>query len=159
MNRSRKGPGIGRLRSTNPQPDAKNRSTHCGSKSTSAEPGNEDKRMKARFELKKTSDGEFMFNLKAANQEIILTSQMYQTRQSAEEGIASVAQNAPLPERYEKKVGVNGKPYFVLHAANHFVIGRSEMYASHAAMEKGIASVQRNAPDAETVELTAPARA
>ncbi len=34
--------------------------------------------MKARFELKKTSGGEFMFNLIAANQEIILTSQMYQ---------------------------------------------------------------------------------
>jgi uncharacterized protein len=114
--------------------------------------------MKAKFELKKTSNGEFMFNLLAANQEIILTSQMYRTRQNAEEGIAAVAHNAALPERYEEKVGSNGRPYFVLHAANHLVIGRSEMYASREAMKKGIASVQRNAPDAETVELTAPAR-
>lgn len=115
--------------------------------------------MSAKFELKRTSDGEFMFNLKAANQEIILTSQMYQTKKNAEEGISSVMHNAPLRERYEEKVGTNGKSYFVLHAANRLVIGRSEMYGSHAAMEKGIASVQRNAPDAETVDFTAVARA
>jgi len=54
--------------------------------------------MKARFELKKTSSGEFMFNLIAANQEIILTSQMYRTRQNAEEGIAAVAHNGVAGE-------------------------------------------------------------
>jgi uncharacterized protein YegP (UPF0339 family) len=115
--------------------------------------------MKGRFELKKTSDGKFMFNLKAANQEIILTSQPYKTRENAEEGISAVANNAPLRQRYEEKVGADNQRYFVLHAANQLVIGRSEMYASHESMEKGISSVQRNAPDAETVDLTAAMRA
>lgn len=114
--------------------------------------------MKGTFEIKKAANGKFLFNLKAANQEIILTSQMYETRQNAEEGIASVKRNATLDERYEEKTGASGKPYFVLHAANRLVIGTSEMYSSHEAMVKGIASVKRNAPDAETVDLSAHAR-
>ncbi|MGL5119386.1 MAG: YegP family protein, partial [Plesiomonas shigelloides] len=32
------------------------------------------------FELKKASDGQFMFNLKASNGEIILTSERYTTK-------------------------------------------------------------------------------
>jgi uncharacterized protein YegP (UPF0339 family) len=111
--------------------------------------------MKARFELTRRDNGKFMFNLKAANQEIILTSQLYATKRNAEEGIASVIQNAALDDRYEEKVGSDGKPYFVLHAANKLVVGRSEMYTSHAAMLKGIASVKRNAPTAETVDISA----
>jgi len=110
--------------------------------------------MKARFELKKTSDGKFMFTLKAANHEVILTSQVYETRQNAEEGIASVLQKAEFEERYERKAGASGQPYFVLHAANKLVIGTSEMYSSHEAMEKGIAAVKKAAPKAELVDVS-----
>jgi uncharacterized protein YegP (UPF0339 family) len=115
--------------------------------------------MKGTFELSKGSDGRFMFNLKAANHEIILTSQMYESKQSAEEGISSVKENAALKERYEELTGADGKPYFVLHAANKLVIGRSEMYSSREAMHKGIASVKRNAPDAEILDLSLQAHA
>jgi uncharacterized protein YegP (UPF0339 family) len=38
--------------------------------------------------------------------------------------------------------------YFVLTAGNHQTVGKSEMYSSTAAMEKGIASVKANAPGA-----------
>ena len=115
--------------------------------------------MKGAFELSKASDGRFMFNLKAANHEIILTSQMYESKQSAEEGIASVKENAVLSERFEELVGADGRPYFVLHAANKLVIGRSEMYSSREAMHKGIASVKKNAPDAEILDLSLQAHA
>jgi len=111
--------------------------------------------MKARFELRKATSGKFMFNLIAANQEIILTSQMYASKQNAKDGIASVVENAVLDERYGEKVDTAGKPYFVLHAGNKLVIGRSEMYASRAAMLKGIASVKRNAPAAQTIDTSA----
>jgi uncharacterized protein YegP (UPF0339 family) len=110
--------------------------------------------MKGTFEIKRTSDARFMFNLKAANDQIILTSQTYETKESAEHGIASVKQNAVLDERFEEKVGTDGSPYFVLHAGNNLVIGRSEMYSSREAMHKGIASVKKNAPAAETVDLS-----
>jgi uncharacterized protein YegP (UPF0339 family) len=114
--------------------------------------------MKARFEIKEATDGKFMFNLKSANDQVILTSQLYETKESARAGIASVMQNAPLEERYEEKSGAGRRPYFVLIAANKQVIGRSQMYSSREAMRKGIASVKRNAPIAETVDLSARVR-
>ena len=98
------------------------------------------------FELSKSSDGQFRFVLKASNGEIILTSELYRTRAAAENGIASVQANSPLDERYEKKVAKDGKPYFNLKAANHQIIGTSELYSSDAARDKGIASVKHNGP-------------
>jgi uncharacterized protein len=110
--------------------------------------------MKPSFEIKRTHDGKFMFNLKAPNDEIILTSQAYTTKEAAERGIASVKENAAVDGRYEEKTGTNGKPYFVLHAANKLVIGKSEMYSSREAMHKGVASVKKNGPAAEVVDLS-----
>jgi uncharacterized protein YegP (UPF0339 family) len=50
--------------------------------------------MAAKFELKKTSDGQFRFNLKAGNGEIIATSESYRSKESALNGIQSVKDNA-----------------------------------------------------------------
>jgi uncharacterized protein YegP (UPF0339 family) len=111
--------------------------------------------MKATFEIKRATDGRYLFNLKSANDQVILTSQTYDSKDSAEGGIASVRQNAALDDRYVEKTGADGHPYFVLIAANKQVIGRSQMYSSHEAMHKGIASVKKNAPLAETVDLSA----
>ena len=58
--------------------------------------------MSATYDLKPTADGQFMFNLKAANGEVILTSERYTTKQSAENGIESVRTNSPLDERYDR---------------------------------------------------------
>lgn len=110
--------------------------------------------MAAKFELKKASDGQFYFNLKAGNGEVILESEMYKARPSAENGIESVKKNAPLAERYDRRVSASGKPYFVLKAGNHEVIGTSEMYESEAARDNGIESVMTNAPEAEIVDVT-----
>lgn len=96
------------------------------------------------FELSKSSDGQFRFVLKAGNAETILTSELYKTRGSAENGIASVQSNCALEERYDKKVATNGKAYFNLKAANHQVIGSSQMYGSTQARDAGIASVMAN---------------
>jgi len=110
--------------------------------------------MASAFELKLNKNGQFMFNLKAGNGEIILTSQHYQTKASAEHGIASVKANAPLDAQYDRKTSTSGQPYFSLKAANGESIGRSEMYSSASAMEGGIASVKKNAPDATVKDMT-----
>jgi len=94
--------------------------------------------MKATFEIKRTTDGRFMFNLKAANDQIIFTSQIYETKENAEHGIASVKQNAALDERYEEKVGTDGAPYFVLHAGNNLVIGRNVLVSRGYARRNGV---------------------
>ena len=109
--------------------------------------------MAAKFEIKQASNGQYMFNLKSGNGQIILTSEMYSSKSGAENGVASVRTNAPLDERYERKTSSNGSHYFALRAANHQIIGTSQRYASAAAMEAGIASVQENAPSANAMEV------
>ena len=110
--------------------------------------------MAGKFELKKSSDGQFMFNLKAGNGEIILTSERYKAKASANTGIKSVQTNAPQDHRFERRTSKSNEPYFVLKAANHEIIGTSEMYSSKSAMENGIRSVKDNAPTAVTADLT-----
>ena len=50
--------------------------------------------MAAKFVVKKTSDGQFRFNLKAGNGEVIATSESYTTKAAALKGIESVKANA-----------------------------------------------------------------
>jgi uncharacterized protein len=116
------------------------------------------KSMTATFEIKRTADGKYVFNLKSANDQVILTSQTYESKEAAEAGISSVRHNAILDEQYEEKIGSDGHPYFVLLAINRKEIGRSQMYSSREAMRKGIASVKRNAQIAVTVDISARVR-
>ena len=110
--------------------------------------------MPGKFELKTAKDGQTYFHLKASNGQIILASEMYVAKASALNGIESVKTNAPHAERYEKKTSHNGKPYFVLKAANHQVIGDSQMYDSEKSRDAGIESVMANAPGAAVDDLT-----
>ncbi|ARV18557.1 hypothetical protein AEP_01613 [Curvibacter sp. AEP1-3] len=96
------------------------------------------------FELGKSSDGQFRFVLKAGNGEIILTSELYKAKSSAEAGITSVQTNCAIDDRYERKTSTNGKPYFNLKAANSQVIGTIQMHASVASRDEGITSVKSN---------------
>lgn len=105
------------------------------------------------FEIKAAAQSQFMFNLKSGNHEVILTSQTYSTKQSAQTGIESVKANAPTDARYERKVAADKSPYFVLKAGNGEVIGTSEMYSSASAMEAGITAVKAEAPGAAAKDL------
>lgn len=110
--------------------------------------------MAGKFEIKKATDGQFYFNLKAQNGEIILTSEMYTTKANTQNGITSVMTNALLDQRFERKTSKRGEPYFVLKAANGEPIGVSEMYSSPSAMENGVESVKQHAPDARVEDLS-----
>lgn len=110
--------------------------------------------MAGKFELKKAKDGQFKFNLKAANGQVILTSELYKAKTSAENGIESVRKNAVREDAFEIKTNSRGEPYFILKATNGQEIGRSEYYSSNSAMENGIASVKKNAPEAKVDDTT-----
>ncbi len=110
--------------------------------------------MAGKFELKKSAGGKFLFNLKAANGRVILTSETYQSKAAAQNGIESVKKSAAKDANYERKASKKGEPFFVLRAANREIIGSSEMYSSNSAMEGGIASVKENAPRATVDDLT-----
>lgn len=100
------------------------------------------------FELTGNDSGKFRFVLKAGNGEVILRSEAYDSRAAAENGIASVQKNSPQAERYERLEASDGRHYFNLKAGNHQVIGSSQMYASAATRDAGIASVQANGASA-----------
>lgn len=100
--------------------------------------------MQGYYELNNNSNDQFHFILKAGNHETILTSESYTQKNSAENGIKSVQKNCRTDKQYDKKTSSNGKWYFNLKAANHQIIGTSQMYSSEAACDKGIASVQKN---------------
>jgi uncharacterized protein len=51
--------------------------------------------MAGKFVLKKGSTGKFHFNLQAANGQVIATSEAYESKESAINGIESVKRNAP----------------------------------------------------------------
>ena len=110
--------------------------------------------MAGKFELKQLKNEQYLFNLKASNGQIILTSEQYKSKSGAVNGIESVRKNSVNESRFEVLTSKSGEPYFVLKAGNGEVIGRSETYSSDSACKAGIQSVMKNAPDAELVELS-----
>lgn len=108
--------------------------------------------MAGKFEIKTAKNGKVFFSLKASNGQIILSSEMYDSKKAAENGVASVKRNAGNAARFERKKSNKGEDYFVLKAGNGEPIGKSETYSSTRSMENGIASVMKNAPDAPVFE-------
>lgn len=110
--------------------------------------------MMAKFEITKRTNGEFQFNLKAVNGQVVLSSEGYTTKPNCKNGIESVIKNSQVDARFERKESKNGKYYFNLKATNGQIIGTSQMYTSEASRDCGIESVQRNAKEAKIVDLT-----
>lgn len=102
----------------------------------------------AEFVIHPTTDHQFRFLLRAANREIVLTSETYTTKASAKNGIEAVRVAARTESNFHKRTSTAKEPYFVLVAANHEVLGASEMYSSTNARNEGIAACQRAARDA-----------
>ena len=102
-----------------------------------------------KFEINKDKAGKHRFNLKAGNGQVILSSEAYESKANCMNGVESVHKNSQEDARFERKTAKNGSPYFNLKSTNGQVIGNSEMYSSATAMENGIASVKKNAPNAQ----------
>lgn len=107
-----------------------------------------------KFVISKRTNGEFHFNLAAGNGQVILSSESYSTKSSCENGIESVRKNSQDDSKFEKKTSSNGKSFFNLKATNGQIIGSSELYESESSRDKGIASVQSNAPNATINDQT-----
>ncbi|MDH7445899.1 YegP family protein [Aquimarina sp. 2201CG14-23] len=105
------------------------------------------------FELKNKEGSSYHFTLKAKNGQVILSSEVYNSKAAAVNGIASVQKNASEDGRYERKTAKDGKFFFNLKATNGQVIGSSQMYSSESGMENGINSVKENAAGADTKEI------
>ncbi len=111
--------------------------------------------MKGYYELKKTGNGKFHFTLSAGNHEVILSSQLYLEKSSAEYGIESTRTNGIHEARYERKLSAMGEPYFLLKSPNGQVIGTSEMYGSEASRDNGVRAVVANSGSSIVKDLSA----
>src|SRR5262249_55712326 len=109
---------------------------------------NLNKNVMGKFVITKRTNGEFQFNLKAGNNETILTSEGYSTKANCQNGIQSVKLNSQDDSKFDRKTSTNGKFYFNLKSSNGQIIGTSEMYESESSRENGITSVKSNASTA-----------
>jgi uncharacterized protein len=122
--------------------------------------------MAGKFVIREIKEG-FLFDLKAANGEVILSSQVYSSLATCKNGIESVRQNAPEAAvedqtvegfteeknpKFEIYLYKNGDYRFRLNAKNGQVIGSGERYKSKAGCQNGIESVKKNSVDAIIVE-------
>jgi uncharacterized protein YegP (UPF0339 family) len=114
-----------------------------------------------RFEVLEAQNGEFYFNLKAGNHEIIGTSETYTERASAKSAVETVmgllenVSLADLPssdQRFETFKGSDGY-YFRLIAGNGEIVMQSEAYASKSGAEAAIETVEEHGAHAEQYQV------
>lgn len=94
------------------------------------------------FETFKGSDGKYYFHLRAGNGQVVLDSQGYSSKSSAQKGIDSVEANGVSATRYDLVAGADGQHTFTLRAGNGQVIGNGEMYASKSGAIAGAGRVR-----------------
>lgn len=148
--------------------EIKKQETSCKPAETAAKPASVEPTSKSRiptgfFEIKKSKDNRYVFNLYAANRVIIATSQIYSSSQAAQNGINSVIANAekspiedntlknptsqPFPkwEIYKDKAD---QFRFRLFASNGSCICHSQGYTSKANCKNGIESIIKTVKNA-----------
>ena len=119
-----------------------------------------------KFVIRNVASG-VKFDLKATNGQVIATSEVYTTKAACRGGIASVMKNAPAANvedqteenfakvshpKFEMYTDKAGEYRFRLKATNGQIIATSEGYTTKPNCENGIASVKKNAVEAEIVE-------
>jgi len=122
--------------------------------------------MASKFVIREIKEG-FLFDLKAANGEVVLSSQVYSSLATCKNGIESVKQNAPdaavedqtiegfteeKNPKFEIYLYKNGDYRFRLNAKNGQVIGSGERYKSKTGCQNGIQSIKKNSVGAVIIE-------
>ena len=126
-------------------------------------------RIMGKFVVKQAKTG-VKFDLKAGNGEIILSSEVYNSKRACLKGVASVTRNAPIApvedqtvEGYKKEkcpkfeiyADKAGEFRFRLKATNGQIIGVSEGYKAMASCVNGIESVKKNAAEGKIEDTAA----
>ena len=119
-----------------------------------------------KFVVRNTKTG-IKFDLKATNGEVIATSEVYKTKKTCLNGVASVQKNAPVAEvedqtaegfevkknpKFEVYTDKAGETRFRLKAKNGQIVAVSEGYKTKKSALNGIESVRKNAVDSPITE-------
>ncbi|MCF6236968.1 MAG: YegP family protein [Gammaproteobacteria bacterium] len=103
------------------------------------------------FEINKDDKG-FRFVLKADSGQVLVNSEIYTSKASAQNGIESIKTNAVNPEQYKISQRQDGKYFFSLKAKNHQPVAHSLQYYNEAAANEGMALMQKIAPEARVID-------
>lgn len=119
-----------------------------------------------KFVISQAKNGEYTFNLKATNGQVILTAgETFSSLASCKNSVESVKKNALAHvedqtvegfetlthPKYELYLDKAGEYRFRLKARNGESIGRSEGYKAKASALNGIESIGKNAPEGEVI--------
>lgn len=113
--------------------------------------------LQASFELHQADTGEWYFNVKASNGQLLAMGETYATKSNANQGIATVIKTAATATTKAAATGTatfttfkadDAKYYFYLRAKNGQIVLQSDAYSTKSAATKGITSVKTNGVDA-----------
>lgn len=107
----------------------------------------------SKFIIRKMSNGQYWWILKAFNGETLLTSEAYNTKQNCQNGITS-SKISVADTNFRRLKSVRNEPYFTQNSNNNQVLGTSEMYSSTYNRDNGIDAVKRYAPNAIIEDLS-----
>lgn len=118
------------------------------------------------YEILEAANGDYYFNVRASNGQVLGTSQLFASRASADRSATTLralirlarqqpprTKAAPHSERFELFTGEDGKDYFRLRAGNGEILLTSQAYSAKAAAKDGIASVKTNGVVAASFEV------
>lgn len=94
--------------------------------------------------FKSEKNGNYYFNLTSDNNDVVLLSQSYSSKNTALKAIELVMKNALYDGKFQRVETGNGIYYFMLKASNGKTIGISKMYKSYYGRENGISVVKKN---------------
>lgn len=112
--------------------------------------------MAGQFTLKKMQNGQFIFQLLDAQEQVIFTSVPFAKISDAKETIALFRERAANFPNFERKKSPTNKMYFILKTADGRIIGSSERQSSIPDLENSISAVNKCALEAQIVNSPPP---
>jgi uncharacterized protein YegP (UPF0339 family) len=105
--------------------------------------------------LKKSQAAEpFTFSFVDDASKVVVKSENYAAKKSAQNGVESVKRNCQEDSRYELKDAKNGQLYFNLKAGNGQIVATSAMFDTDAERAAAISMLKSKAPDAPVDDQT-----
>ena len=105
--------------------------------------------------LKKSAASEpFTFSFVDDAGRMVVKSENYAAKKSAQSGIESVRKNCAEDGRYEMLAARNGKFYFNLKASNGQIVATSAMFDTESDRVAAVAMLKSDAPGAELDDQT-----
>ncbi len=110
--------------------------------------------MAGKFELTKTENGHYQFNLIDSDGRLLFTSEAYPHKSGAQDGIVLLRERVAHFICFERKKTSTNKLYYVIREAGGQVIGSSRRYSSIPSLESNISAIRKCVSDAAVVDAT-----